>query len=119
MPERNPILITGAAGHIGSVSRDMVGMLLEQGHPVSAFVRQDDDRAHSTGLGLQWGSWWHAGARRAALALQADRTCPYRSRPSDPLDPEMHHLGQTSSISEMGLRSTLQRAKASVGSLLL
>ncbi|QYN33867.1 NAD(P)H-binding protein [Pseudonocardia sp. DSM 110487] len=47
MPERNPILITGAAGHIGSVSRDMVGMLLEQGHPVRAFVRRDDERAHS------------------------------------------------------------------------
>jgi uncharacterized protein YbjT (DUF2867 family) len=25
----------------------MVGMLLEQGHPVRAFVRRDDDRAHS------------------------------------------------------------------------
>ncbi|WP_244205279.1 NAD(P)H-binding protein [Streptomyces bobili] len=47
MPERNPILITGAAGEIGGVSRTMVDMLLEQGHPVRAFVRQDDERAHS------------------------------------------------------------------------
>nr|WP_271209269.1 NAD(P)H-binding protein [Rhodococcus wratislaviensis]GLK33768.1 NmrA family transcriptional regulator [Rhodococcus wratislaviensis] len=45
MPERNPILITGAAGEIGGVSRTMVDMLLEQGHPVRAFVRQDDERA--------------------------------------------------------------------------
>jgi NAD(P)-dependent dehydrogenase (short-subunit alcohol dehydrogenase family) len=47
MPERNPILITGAAGAIGGVSRMMVDMLLEQGHPVRAFVRRDDERADS------------------------------------------------------------------------
>ncbi|MET7355275.1 MULTISPECIES: NmrA family NAD(P)-binding protein [Streptomyces] len=47
MSDRNPILITGAAGEIGGVSRTMVDMLLEQGHPVRAFVRQDDERAHS------------------------------------------------------------------------
>ncbi|MFK4089423.1 NAD(P)H-binding protein [Kribbella sp. NPDC020789] len=47
MTERNPILITGAGGHIGGVSRVMVGMLLEQGHPVRAFVRRDDERAQS------------------------------------------------------------------------
>ncbi|MEU9190786.1 NmrA family NAD(P)-binding protein [Streptomyces sp. NPDC048484] len=47
MPERNPILITGAAGEIGGVSRTIVDMLLEQGYPVRAFVRQDDERAHS------------------------------------------------------------------------
>ncbi|MDV7266333.1 NAD(P)H-binding protein, partial [Rhodococcus oxybenzonivorans] len=47
MPERNPILITGAAGEIGGVSRTMVDMLLTQGHPVRAFVRRDDERAHS------------------------------------------------------------------------
>jgi NAD(P)H dehydrogenase (quinone) len=47
MSQRNPILITGAAGEIGGVSRTMVDMLLDQGHPVRAFVRQDDERAHS------------------------------------------------------------------------
>jgi uncharacterized protein YbjT (DUF2867 family) len=47
MPERNASLITGAAGEIGAVSRTMVDMLLEQGHPVRAFVRRDDERAHS------------------------------------------------------------------------
>ncbi|WP_208636856.1 NmrA family NAD(P)-binding protein [Streptomyces swartbergensis] len=47
MPERNPILITGAAGEIGGVSRTMVDMLLDQGQPVRAFVRQDDERAHA------------------------------------------------------------------------
>lgn len=47
MSERNPILITGAAGEIGGVSRTMVDMLREQGHPVRAFVRQDDERAES------------------------------------------------------------------------
>ncbi|MFI7505061.1 NAD(P)H-binding protein [Streptomyces sp. NPDC049687] len=47
MTERNPILITGAGGQVGGVSRVMVDMLLEQGHPVRAFVRRDDERAQS------------------------------------------------------------------------
>ena len=47
MTERNPILITGAGGQVGGVSRLMVEMLLEQGHPVRAFVRRDDERAQS------------------------------------------------------------------------
>ncbi|MFI9408602.1 NmrA family NAD(P)-binding protein [Nocardia gamkensis] len=47
MTERNPILITGAGGQIGGVGRVMVDMLLEQGYPVRAFVRRDDERAQS------------------------------------------------------------------------
>lgn len=47
MSERNPILITGAGGQVGGVSRVMVDMLLEQDHPVRAFVRRDDERAQS------------------------------------------------------------------------
>ncbi|GAA2158695.1 MULTISPECIES: NAD(P)H-binding protein [Glycomyces] len=47
MTERNPILITGAGGQVGGVSRLMVDMLLQQGHPVRAFVRRDDERAQS------------------------------------------------------------------------
>lgn len=47
MTDSNPILITGAAGAIGGVSRTMVDMLLAQGHPVRAFVRSDDERAQS------------------------------------------------------------------------
>ena len=47
MPQRNPILITGAAGEIGGVSRTMVEMLLDQEHPLRAFVRRDDERAHA------------------------------------------------------------------------
>ena len=47
MSERNPILITGAAGEVGGVSRTMIEMMLEQGYPVRAFVRRDDERAHS------------------------------------------------------------------------
>jgi NAD(P)H dehydrogenase (quinone) len=47
MPEHNPILITGAAGEIGGVSRVMAEMLLDQCHPVRAFVRRDDERAHA------------------------------------------------------------------------
>ncbi|MCV7422140.1 NmrA family NAD(P)-binding protein [Mycobacterium yunnanensis] len=42
-----PILITGAAGEVGSVSTTMVRMLLDAGWPVRAFVRVDDGRAEA------------------------------------------------------------------------
>jgi len=45
MSKRPPILITGAGGEVGSVSRTMIHMLLEQQYPVRAFVRRDDERA--------------------------------------------------------------------------
>jgi uncharacterized protein YbjT (DUF2867 family) len=47
MNNQHPILITGAAGEIGGVSRTIVEMLLDAGHPVRAFVRQDDERAEA------------------------------------------------------------------------
>jgi uncharacterized protein YbjT (DUF2867 family) len=47
MTNGNPILVTGAAGEIGGVSRTIVDMLLAQGHPVRALVRSDDERAQS------------------------------------------------------------------------
>ena len=40
-----PILITGAAGKVGAVGRIVTGLLLEQGLPVRAMVRREDDRA--------------------------------------------------------------------------
>ena len=45
MSKREPILITGAGGDVGSASRAMINMLLEEKYPVRAFVRQDDERA--------------------------------------------------------------------------
>ncbi|OXY89446.1 hydroxylase [Streptomyces diastatochromogenes] len=41
------MLITGAGGEVGSVSRVMVQMLLAQGRRVRAFVRREDERAHA------------------------------------------------------------------------
>jgi NAD(P)H dehydrogenase (quinone) len=41
----NPILVTGAAGRLGGVGRRVVDLLLKQGLPVRALVRQQDDRA--------------------------------------------------------------------------
>ncbi|MDX1886318.1 NAD(P)H-binding protein [Mycolicibacterium sp. 120270] len=38
-------LITGAGGGIGSVSRTVVELLVDDGQPVRAMVRRDDDRA--------------------------------------------------------------------------
>jgi NAD(P)H dehydrogenase (quinone) len=47
MLKRSPILITGAGGEVGSVSRTMIDMLLENQYPVRAFVRRDDERAEA------------------------------------------------------------------------
>ena len=47
MSNRPPILITGAGGEVGSVSRTMIHMLLEQRYPVRAFVRRNDERAEA------------------------------------------------------------------------
>src|SRR5437016_7668798 len=46
MSKHKPILITGAGGEIGSVGATMVGMLLNKGQAVRAFVRRDDKRAN-------------------------------------------------------------------------
>ena len=40
-------LVTGAGGGIGSVSRAVVELLLDDGQPVRAMVRRDDDRANA------------------------------------------------------------------------
>lgn len=47
MSKRPLILITGAGGEVGSVSRTMIHVLLEQQYPVRAFVRRDDERAEA------------------------------------------------------------------------
>jgi uncharacterized protein YbjT (DUF2867 family) len=39
------ILVTGAAGGVGSTARVAIGILLEQGHRVRAMVRKLDARA--------------------------------------------------------------------------
>jgi uncharacterized protein YbjT (DUF2867 family) len=42
-----PILVTGAAGAVGSIGRNLTQMLLAKGHKVRALVRRQDDRAES------------------------------------------------------------------------
>jgi uncharacterized protein YbjT (DUF2867 family) len=41
----SPILVTGAAGDIGAVGRNLTAMLLAKGHKVRALVRREDERA--------------------------------------------------------------------------
>ena len=41
----SPILVTGAAGAIGSIGRNLTEMLLAKGHKVRALVRREDARA--------------------------------------------------------------------------
>src|SRR6476469_10477904 len=43
----NPILVTGAAGAVGGVGRNLTEMLLAKGHKVRALVRREDERAEA------------------------------------------------------------------------
>ena len=47
MVDDGSILVTGAAGQVGSVGRTVTGLLLDRGFPVRAMVRREDDRAAS------------------------------------------------------------------------
>jgi len=45
MPFDSPILVTGAAGHVGGVGRTVVELLCRRNLPVRALVRREDERA--------------------------------------------------------------------------
>jgi len=44
-PQGSQILVTGAAGAVGSIGRNLTEMLLAKGHKVRALVRREDGRA--------------------------------------------------------------------------
>jgi uncharacterized protein YbjT (DUF2867 family) len=49
-PERRhakPILVTGAAGAVGSIGRNLTEMLVAKGHRVRSLVRREDERAEA------------------------------------------------------------------------
>jgi nucleoside-diphosphate-sugar epimerase len=41
----NPILVTGAAGAVGGIGRNLTEIPLARGHKVRALVRREDERA--------------------------------------------------------------------------
>ena len=43
----NPILVTGAAGAVGGIGRNLTDFLLARGHKVRALVRREDQRAEA------------------------------------------------------------------------
>src|ERR1700694_273738 len=43
----NPILVTGAAGAVGGIGRNVTEFLLARGHKVRALVRREDERAEA------------------------------------------------------------------------
>jgi hypothetical protein len=43
----NPILVTGAAGAVGGIGRNLTEFLLAMGHKVRALVRREDERAEA------------------------------------------------------------------------
>jgi uncharacterized protein YbjT (DUF2867 family) len=47
MSHASPILVTGAAGAVGSIGRNLTEMLLAKGHKVRALVRREDERAEA------------------------------------------------------------------------
>lgn len=54
MTSTSPILVTGAAGDIGAIGRNLTAMLIAKGHRVRALVRREDERAqHLRDLGAQ------------------------------------------------------------------
>src|SRR6516165_808074 len=46
-PHADPILVTGAAGAVGSIGRNLTEMLIAKGHRVRALVRREDQRAEA------------------------------------------------------------------------
>jgi len=44
----NPILVTGAAGAVGGIGRNLTEFLLARGHKVRALVRREDERRSPT-----------------------------------------------------------------------
>ena len=46
-PHAKPILVTGAAGAVGSIGRNLTEMLVAKGHRVRALVRREDERAEA------------------------------------------------------------------------
>src|SRR6516162_3789594 len=45
--QTTPILVTGAAGAVGSIGRNLTEMLLAKGHRVRALVRREDGRSEA------------------------------------------------------------------------
>ena len=43
----SPILVTGAAGAVGGIGRNLSEFLLARGHKVRALVRREDERAEA------------------------------------------------------------------------
>src|SRR4030088_133577 len=43
----NPILVTGAAGAVGGIGRNLAEFLLAKGYKVRAMVRREDERAEA------------------------------------------------------------------------
>ena len=46
-PHDRPILVTGAAGDIGAIGRNLSALLIAKGHKVRALVRREDERAEA------------------------------------------------------------------------
>src|ERR1700719_1507947 len=67
----NPILVTGAAGRVGGVGRTVTELLLKQGKPVRAMVRNEDERAQAlrdTGAEVVVGSLLDLDSMHRAIA---------------------------------------------------
>ena len=68
MVDDGSILVTGAAGQLGSVGRTVTGLLLDRGFPVRAMVRREDERAASLrAAGAK--KWWSATSSNRVMFI--------------------------------------------------
>src|SRR6516164_8545817 len=85
MPQET-ILITGAAGGIGSTARAAIDILLKQGHRVRAMVRKLDARAElASYISCAWG-WVQAGQREPRRAWESETEIRWREPLVAPCD---------------------------------
>ncbi|MFF5231909.1 NAD(P)H-binding protein [Dactylosporangium sp. NPDC000521] len=124
---RDTVLVTGAAGGVGSVGRSVVGLLRERGVPVRAMVHQEDGRAEAlraTGAEVVAGDLTDAGDVVRALDgcgrvyfgmsvsasfLQATVTIAAAAREVGRLEVLVNMSQMT--VSEMTLTSTAESAQ--------
>ena len=65
----NPILVTGAAGAVGGIGRNLTEFLLAKGHKVRALVRREDECQR----GLKSAGFWGYAEIGHSSCLVADR----------------------------------------------
>jgi uncharacterized protein YbjT (DUF2867 family) len=92
----NPILVTGAAGAVGGIGRNLTEFLLAREHKVRALVRREDERAEAL---RRLGAAISAVDVARAVAVILDDPAPHIGQIYDLTGPESADLDQAHPIS--------------------